>query len=82
MRLFSYLTPSVPLSFKGEGEGFWKRGEAPLRHPLGQRGYASLRLSLYPASGEFTRGISPSKPSLPLPLIKGKGIQGIGLLII
>jgi len=27
-----YLTPSVPLSFKGEGEGIEKRGLAPLRH--------------------------------------------------
>jgi len=28
-----YLTPCVPLSFKGEGEEIKKRGEAPLRHP-------------------------------------------------
>jgi hypothetical protein len=35
---FIYLTPSVPLSFKGEkgeGEGFLKRGaNAPLKHPF------------------------------------------------
>jgi len=33
-RLFIYLTPFIPLSFKGEGEGYRKRGAAPLRHPL------------------------------------------------
>ena len=34
MRLFIYLTPCVPLSFKGEGEDIKKRGFAPLRHLL------------------------------------------------
>jgi hypothetical protein len=29
-----YLTPCVPLSLIGEGEGIKKRGKAPLRHPL------------------------------------------------
>jgi hypothetical protein len=29
-----YLTPFLPLSVKGEGEGFWKRGFAPLKTPL------------------------------------------------
>jgi len=29
-----YLTPSVPLSFEGEGEEKVKRGKAPLGHPL------------------------------------------------
>ena len=29
--------------------------------------------------GVFKRGVSPSFQNLPLPLIKGKGIQGIGL---
>jgi len=33
-RLFIYLTPCVPLSFKGEGEDIKKRGFAPLRHSL------------------------------------------------
>jgi len=28
------LTPCIPLSFKGEGEGFIKRGFAPLKHPI------------------------------------------------
>jgi len=26
-----YLTPLIPLSFKGEGEGFGKRDEVPLK---------------------------------------------------
>ena len=28
------FTPFVPLSFKGEGEGFCERGEAPLKLPF------------------------------------------------
>jgi len=28
-----YLTPFIPLSFKGEGEDRVKRGFAPLKHP-------------------------------------------------
>ena len=32
--VFFYLTPLIPLSFKGEGEGFGKRGSAPLEHPV------------------------------------------------
>ncbi len=27
-----YLTPFIPLSFEGEGEGFYKRGFASLEH--------------------------------------------------
>jgi len=79
--LFIYLTPFVPLSFKGEGEGYKKRG------------FVSLGLSLYGAvmrDGEATpfkvitkgclRGASaPLRKNLPLPLSKGKGIQGMGL---
>jgi hypothetical protein len=30
MGLLIYLTPLIPLSFKGEGEELWKRGFAPL----------------------------------------------------
>jgi len=30
---FINLTPFIPLSFKGEGEGFAKRGFAPLKLP-------------------------------------------------
>jgi len=32
--LFIYLTPLIPLSFKGEGEETLEGGFAPLRHPL------------------------------------------------
>ena len=31
--------------------------------------------------GELKRGEAPLKKKLPLPLVKGKGIQGIGLII-
>jgi hypothetical protein len=34
MRLSIYLTPCIPLSFKGEGEDFMKRGAAPLKLPI------------------------------------------------
>jgi len=34
IRILFYLTPSFPLSFKGEGEDRKKRGEAPLKHPI------------------------------------------------
>ena len=33
MIIYLYLTPLIPLSFKGEGE-IKKEGEAPLRHPV------------------------------------------------
>ncbi len=39
--LVIYLTPCVPLSFKGEGEVLGKRGYAPLR----------LSFNLYPLEG-------------------------------
>jgi len=32
--LFIYLTPLVPLSFKGEGEDGERGALAPLRHPV------------------------------------------------
>jgi len=35
MRVFINLTPFIPLSFKGEGEGFKKRGWRPSKTPLG-----------------------------------------------
>jgi hypothetical protein len=34
MAIIIYLTPLIPLSFKGDGEGFKKRGFAPLKHPF------------------------------------------------
>jgi len=52
-----------------EGEQYFKRG------------FASLKISLLWVNnvGVFKRGASPSFQNPPLPLIKGKGIQGIGL---
>ena len=47
-----------------------KRGEAPLRLPL----VSTVR------SGKLEGADAPSKTKIPLPLIKGKGIQGIGLI--
>jgi len=46
-----------------------------------KRGFASLRLSLFWVNnvGVLKRGVSPSFQNLPLPLIKGKGIKGMGL---
>jgi len=41
------------------------------------RGFASLLLWVNNA-GVSKRGVSPSFQNLPLPLIKGKGTQGIG----
>jgi len=35
LKIFINLTPFIPLSFKGEGDGFFKkRGFASLRHPV------------------------------------------------
>jgi len=34
MRLFTNLTPFIPLSFKGEGEDIKRGADAPLRHPF------------------------------------------------
>ena len=64
------LTPFIPLSFKGEGEGFLEEGLTPLLN--------SHFLLSY--NGEKSEGaLAPSKMINPLPLVKGKGIQGIGL---
>jgi hypothetical protein len=32
--IFIYLTPLVPLSFKGEGDKIKKRDFVPLKHPI------------------------------------------------
>jgi len=65
-----YLTPLIPLSFKGEGERNLKRGaSAPLKHP-GKRGF----------SKGIKRGFAPLRNSLPSPLKKGRGIKGEGLV--
>jgi len=39
-----YLTPLIPLSFKGEGENVKKRGFAPLRHPGESGGWGAKPL--------------------------------------
>jgi len=36
--IFIYLTPCVPLSFKGEGEEMKRGAYTPLRHPTFGRG--------------------------------------------
>jgi len=58
------------LPFKGEGEFFGRETLFLLDAP-----YAGLI-----SWGVFKRGVSPSFQNLPLPLNKGKGIQGMGLL--
>jgi len=56
-RIFIYLTPLIPLSFKGEGEEILERGEAPLlpKLPLplireGGQGIGCQTTSLYKSS--------------------------------
>jgi len=42
-----YLTPFIPLSLKGEGEGYYGEGLRPSKTPCGiLKGFASLELSL------------------------------------
>jgi hypothetical protein len=45
-----------------------------------ERAKPLLNFPYPPRSGVFKRGASPSKNYVPLPLIKGKGIKGIGLI--
>jgi len=42
---FIYLTPCVPLSFKGEGEGHKKEGRKPLLDTLDERTLDKARLT-------------------------------------
>ena len=63
-----YLTPFVPLSFKGEGEGE-KEGLPPLLD-------TPIRLF----SKGIERGEAPLRNYLPSPLMKGRGIKGEGLV--
>jgi len=53
--IFIYLTPLIPLSFKGEGEVLYKRGSTSLR----------LSLSIFPFKGGrkyyLGRGEAPSR---------------------
>jgi len=64
MRLFIDLTPSVPLSFEGEGEELVLKGLRPFNLPLIYGGWV------------FKRDEAPLLPHPPS-LIKGRG-QGIG----
>jgi len=74
-----YLTPLIPLSFKGEGEGYGREALPPLNPPLPPRSPKRVLIIPCPSSGVFKRGAAPlSNP--PLPLGKGKGTQGIGFL--
>jgi len=67
--MITILTPFVPLSFKGEGEGIKRGATAPLRHP---------DTKLF--SKGIKRGEAPLRNSLPSLLIKGRGIKGKGLV--
>jgi len=75
VEIFINLTPLIPLSM------IWiyipiMRGRYYIK-----RGFASLKLSYLPEIlGEFRGALAPLKTNLPLPLGKGKGIQGIGLI--
>jgi len=54
-----YLTPSFPLSFKGEGEDSVKRGCAPLKLPI--RLFLSL-IWIYIPIMRGSRGLGGAKP--------------------
>jgi hypothetical protein len=41
--LFIYLTPSVPLSFKGEGEDNFRRGAKPLLNSLNKIRFEGMK---------------------------------------
>jgi len=49
----------------------FKRGEAPL---------SIILPPPYIKKGKFEGALAPSETIVPLPLVKGKGIQGIGFL--
>jgi len=75
LKFVNNLTPFIPLSMIGissyhEGETRKRGASAPLRHP--RRG------------GKYQRRVkerrSLSSITNPLPLVKGKGKQGIGLI--
>jgi hypothetical protein len=54
--LFIYLTPLLPLSFEGEGDGMVLKGQSPFKLPL----MSDLLLRGQNTKGEFKRGVSPS----------------------
>jgi len=81
-----HLTPFIPLSLKGEGGDFYKEGLTPLLNTLIRQKISPLEgLPLSsPPCGYLVKGLKgtqvPLRNYLPLPLIKGKGIKGIGLI--
>jgi len=66
--VFINLTPFVPLSFEGEGEGYGREARPPLNPPFIHR----------PSSGVFKRGAAPLSTTPPLPLA-GEGDTGAGV---
>jgi len=72
-------------------KGEFKRGFAPLSNPYlplmqgitypyhgeGDKGGEVIKVD---TKGESKRGFAPLQKNLPLPLNKGKGIKGIGLI--
>jgi len=67
-KLFSNLSPWPPSLAKGRGS-ISKRGAKPLS-----------KISSLSFKGESKRGEASLISLIPLPLIKGKGIKGMGLL--
>ena len=65
-----YLTPLIPLSFKGEGGDNIEERLTPLLNTL--------------SYGYLVKGLKgtkvPLRNSLPSPLMKGRGIKGEGLV--
>ena len=51
-----YLSPCIPLSFKGEGEDIKKRGFAPLRHPRSKESQRKAKPLLYNNSPSLIKG--------------------------
>ncbi len=49
------------------------------RNTGGEKRYPPLDFPQPRIPGEFRGALAPHKINLPLPLVKGKGIQGIGL---
>jgi len=74
-----YLTPLIPLSFKGEGEGLGRGALAPLKHP-DKWGYNVRVSSKGIKRGEALIGRCSYHNSLPSPLHKGIGKKGEGLI--
>jgi len=64
--IYSYLTPFVPLSFKGEGE-FLLEGTSPLRPPIDEQPYCQLCTSFKGEGRDIKkRGFAPLRQPLSL----------------